>query len=472
MYISIEQLKNNPNIFRDFNVNPINDDKVKTLVKSIKKSSLWDNMVACIKKDAKLPDTFKGKTIKEVVAHIETLPMKEQLAITATLPIILGNGHHRVWAAAAAGVKYTNIKCIPVTDELLLYLQAEENSMDYGGNKLTAIESVRQVYDLARTQLMASPTWEDYKDNGYSVITTSKQFSQCQSQGIGHRPIAKFLGWPESKVRDIFSAMEVYNDGLLDGEEVEKFVSLRQLANFAKLMDTIMAEIDKYHEGFLAALAEDCKQVIIKNGTSSKTISAATAAFKKEEAEDPVEYLKSMRPIPLMKRYRKWIKSCIQDGVQLEGDPTFMELVDEIKGEIEKAAEREAKQAAAEAEREAKVKELMEEGKTREEAVESLGETNLFGEDDEGGDTDEPNVVSSATLITPNQMLTSARITLGPVAQQLEGLLDLAAEDKFEQDDLDTFNVAAGHAFDVFTKLMIRIHGLKKVREMVTAASK
>jgi len=478
MHFPIETFKLNPNPNRDFNFNPIIESKKKELKTSINKSGFWENTPAALIEKSPIPPELEGfgKTWKEIIPAIELLPPEKQLELSYFVPVCLGNGHHRIAAAVEAGVKTANFKVIFADEELLLHLFAEENADTYGGSLLTNIESVRKYKDMIERQMEESVDFEEYKAKGFRAIKTAKGYSQVQAQGVGHATVAKAMGWNANKVRAAFNGIALLESNLVSGEEIEQFTSADQMATFSRLVTEIMSCPD-YPPEFNAYLAEQCKAVVLKDKTSGKTITAATREFK-ENRRNPIEYLKAMRPVDIGKLVMKWITDGLRQDMDINGPPSFMELVDKAKETLAKTIEREKREANKEAEREKAVKDLVEAGMDRDKAIEQVAAEAATEPPEDGGgafggeDDGAPKTVNTADMVdnSPAAIATYAGIALKTNATELNKVLEVA--DELSPEANASFFEASENTFRVLTDVLIRTIGLKKVRAIVSEVSK
>ena len=99
-----------PNPYRDLKKFPIDKDKVKDLIESIKGTTFWDNII--VRK--------KGT--------------KYQLAY----------GHHRLEAIKKVGIKTIEIPVRKISNAMMIKIMANENREVYDKNPVATIEAVKQ----------------------------------------------------------------------------------------------------------------------------------------------------------------------------------------------------------------------------------------------------------------------------------------------------------------------------------------
>jgi len=461
MYFEIANLAENFNPFNQMSANAPRYADTKQLEKSIKASSYWDNSLVGIHADTPIPEG--KKTLQEWIDFIETLPVEDQLDITSKYPFKIANGHRRILAAKRCGIKTANLKVIVANDEMFLYLLAEENNETYGGSISTTIESVRMAKDLLIEQTSSVRSFDEYKAAGYTAVKTEKSFKNILSQGVGYRSVATFLKWPQNLVRNAFNVLDLVS--IVGPDGLDGFTSMDQAAKFSLLVEKVSGATH-LHPAFIDKLIADCADVVLNDAPSGKTINGAAREF--ENGNNPVPYLKSMKISPLEKTLRSWIKDQLREDANLEGDEKFMALVDEVRGDLEKQVDREQREAQAEAEREAAINKTMEEeGVTREEAVQKVGEPALFGEEDDGESSDNQ---TAGPAPSKRLLITAAVAQIRTTFPSLGQLGEVA--DEIDPDDTPAAFTALEELLATTTKVMVRTHGLKKVRAIVTEASK
>lgn len=111
MKISLKDIQPNP--YRAYNVNPINESKIEKLVESIQETGLWGVIV-------RPSPTTKGKY--------------EQAF-----------GHHRLEAARRAGLEIADVNVQDLSNEQMIMMLARDNDEVYDSSVLSVIESVYGV---------------------------------------------------------------------------------------------------------------------------------------------------------------------------------------------------------------------------------------------------------------------------------------------------------------------------------------
>ena len=173
MKIKIKDLKPNP--FRDMKNYPINEDKVKSLIKSIYQTGFWDNILA-----------------RQNNGNIE-----------------IAYGHHRL-IALQRNFKPEFIVNIPVKeldDSTMIRIMANENDESWGTNPKIIDETVRvtMAFLLKNPQIFPGKT-----GHGKKYIISGKD-------------IVEFLdgNWNETRVYSSLERLGLIEKGSLDKEAVE-----------------------------------------------------------------------------------------------------------------------------------------------------------------------------------------------------------------------------------------------------------
>jgi hypothetical protein len=155
--IELQTLLSNP--FRDFTVDPIDDDAVATLAQSIEKDGFWGGVV-CRR-------------------------VGDEVQICA--------GHHRVKAAIQAGIKRAAVFVGNFDDEAAVRVYARENATQRGNHSAAVAGSVlAAVHFLARDLATGGRHIGGFSPMSDKAIESSVGNLQSE-KGIGRRLVAKFL---------------------------------------------------------------------------------------------------------------------------------------------------------------------------------------------------------------------------------------------------------------------------------------
>lgn len=198
--MQIELKKLQPNPFRDFAVDPIDDAAVERLKASIKEDDFW-GIPPVRKKDGEYQ---------------------------------LSAGHHRVRAAIAAGVKTAELTVKDISDERMIQIYARENATQRGGDTGTcqagAVASA--VKWVAKSVLKG----DQRKSSDHAVLG-----NLTSDKGIGYELILRFLdGVPGITVNAI----------------KQQLANLKSSGHYARLITEVQAELEAEHAEELKALAK------------------------------------------------------------------------------------------------------------------------------------------------------------------------------------------------------------------------
>jgi len=183
MKIQIKDLRPNP--FRNIEHYPIDADKVKTLVASIGQTGFWDNILAR-KKDGQIQIAY---------------------------------GHHRL-AALKQAMKpgdTVDIPVKPLDDATMLKIMANENMDEWKTSPGVIDETVR----AARKFLEEHPE-------------EMKKIGQVKSGSTGADFVARFLGWPEHRVRYALERLGLIDEGIVEPEAIRNLPTERAARDFVK----------------------------------------------------------------------------------------------------------------------------------------------------------------------------------------------------------------------------------------------
>lgn len=477
LYIPMKQLEANPH--RDIANYPIVKSKVDSLIESIEKTGWWDGLMARIKPGQKLPEGYK--TWDEFLDAVSAMPKEEQLKITSKLKFEKSFGHHRYAAALKKGIKVASINVRVMDDTVMILAMANENKDDWSNDVLVQLETVKQLYNFMQKQLDESDDWDAYKKAGHDLIPTKAAFEAAKSNGIGYRTLHKALGktWSENTVNAAHGALACIRDGVYEKTTVQGFPSVDGVRRFNSLATAIReSELPPILQDHFI---EESAAVIKAQGASGKTIDSTTSQFKK--GNDPVVYLKSQMPTAL--KIKPIIKNWIREEINFAVLPGFDNekwkgIVEECRKELDKAAEREKK----EAEREAEIKKLMDGGMSKEEAAAEVNKTagpvkEVGPEDtDDGGEPDAGMFVEDETgdvtggteAPGPQVLATVAYSAFSTTQMQAEKLMGKVQE--VDREEFPEFFTSMEALFCTITILMGEAIGYKAVRKLVTDTEK
>lgn len=151
----VELSKLRPNPFRNFRVDPIDEDNVQRLVESVNEHDFWGGPTCRKLKDG----TYQ-----------------------------IAAGHHRIEAAIRAGMKYADIHVGNFSDEQMIRIYAVENATQRGNTSTAMGGSVASAIRFIAKDLLvlgtASQFWEPVKERGHQ---------QVDPANLGEPVITRFL---------------------------------------------------------------------------------------------------------------------------------------------------------------------------------------------------------------------------------------------------------------------------------------
>jgi hypothetical protein len=246
----LELKKIEPNPFRDFAIDPIDDAVVEQLKQSIKEN----------------PAGFWGGIVCRKSPHNG---------------IELAFGHHRVRAAIAAGIREDDIKVVHgITDADMIKMYATENATQRG-NSGTAIAgtvaaALRFLAKAIMTGAKVSKIFDTLQEQAQAEAAVAS------SQGIGQRVIVRFLA-------DV--------PGVNDGSVQQQLANLKASGDYARIIRDIQEEIEEENkEAIKQAEAAEAARIKAeeeqrkaeqrqKEAEEARKKAAALAKAAKEEAD-------------------------------------------------------------------------------------------------------------------------------------------------------------------------------------------
>ncbi len=193
MRLELKKLKSNP--LRDFTVDPIDEENVKRLTKSIKEDGFWGGVVV-----RKRSDNY------EIAA-----------------------GQHRVKAAMRAGITHADLFVMERgqdTDEAMIRIYARENATQRGNTATAATGTVAATIRFILRDVLSEGV--SGKFTGHSLVVMKAQIES--SKGLGRDAIHKFL-------EDI--------PGVSIGTIKEQLASLKASGDYARIVGEVRKEIEE-----------------------------------------------------------------------------------------------------------------------------------------------------------------------------------------------------------------------------------
>jgi hypothetical protein len=253
MYVNFKDLKPNP--FRDYHVDPIDEDRVAMLTKSIKENGFWGGVVLRKNKDGKLE---------------------------------IGAGHHRVAAAIKAGEKSTDLFVGDFDDDAMAVVYATENATHRGGSGTAGAGSIAAaVRFLAKGAI------------SHSGIPERDTLGAQNRDGIGESSVFSFLktvpGMTINIVRQHLAAIKASGDyHRIVGEvatvvEKEQKEALAKAAKAKKDAEEAQRKADEAKERAAEAIARkkqaDADAKTAKEAAQKKQAEADQKRAEKEKQE-------------------------------------------------------------------------------------------------------------------------------------------------------------------------------------------
>jgi ParB-like chromosome segregation protein Spo0J len=189
MRVKVKNLMPNP--FRHLESYPISQEKVADLVRKIKKTGFWDNVLA-----RKKGDKFE-----------------------------IAYGHHRLEALKKSGTTEVDIPVKDLDDATMLRIMADENDDLYNMTPAVLSETVKQV--------------KDYLESiGKKSLRSD---------------IQKFLGWEDSrKIEHALAALDDIEDERVDKEAYETLPTIEQAKEFRRAIKQANGKISVEKQRSLA----------------------------------------------------------------------------------------------------------------------------------------------------------------------------------------------------------------------------
>lgn len=181
-----------PNPYRNFNLYPISEEKVRSLMNSIKETGFWGNIIG------------RKKSGKIEIAY----------------------GHHRLEALKKMNppIEEIDISVKDFSDEEMIRIMAGENDEVYS----CVPGAVDDAVKAARDFLDKNP------DRAREILSSGG--TEVKRVRVGAPMITKFLGgnWTENKVEKALERIRLVESGTVDAASLYKFPSLTAADTFCK----------------------------------------------------------------------------------------------------------------------------------------------------------------------------------------------------------------------------------------------
>lgn len=246
MLVELKTLKPNP--FRDFVVDPYDDDNVEALAKSIKEDGFWGGVVC-----------------RQVNGHVQ-----------------IGAGHHRVKAALKAGIKVADVFVGDLDDASMIRVYARENATQRGNSSTAVAGTVASAVRFLAKIFMTQEVSQICETFGWSLQQASQSKAALTKDGVGEHAITRLL---------------TNVPGINEPAVKQQLASLKSSGDYARIIGEVKDEIEQEHREALKALEkaererarieQERKEAEQRERKAAEERKAATARARaaKEEAD-------------------------------------------------------------------------------------------------------------------------------------------------------------------------------------------
>ena len=323
-----------PNPYRDFNMNPINDEGpvVENLRISIKKNGLWTK--------------FMARPADETVTEKDLEKMADKFGTKKVCPLVVEKwyGHNTQRAAELEGVKSILMDIRPTDDVRMMTSMAYENKMDSKENMMVMIETVAQTQGFIIGSLdgLDEGDFKKYKDDGGKLFTTAAQYKNVIQKGVGYGSIMKLLeGWQEGDVKNSLRVLKDLSAERYAREDIADMPSVGILGQYSRLVECVLATV--WPVFWKEEILSGCTAAI-KDPQVSTTVKILKNAIKgvkdKDGACDPLRFIRKniKKPFDVVKATKDLVfenskegAPTIDDLAEMEGFKGFEDLAKLIK---------------------------------------------------------------------------------------------------------------------------------------------
>jgi ParB-like chromosome segregation protein Spo0J len=240
MKVELATLQSNP--YRDFQIDPLEEDAADDLKQSINDTGFWGGVPVRKTKDGTLQ---------------------------------IGAGHKRVYAAINAGIKVSDLVVKSYSDEEMIRIYATENVTQRGTNAGLAMTGAvaAAVRYLVKGVLKNEPTVRKYFQTVNGFETTRHQIAS--EKGLGRDVVFRF-----------FQGISGMNDGLVK----EHLAQLKASGDYARIVKEVSEEIAKEEQAErdeLERLKKEAEEAEQKAAQKAKEAEAAKAKAEQDKAIKP-----------------------------------------------------------------------------------------------------------------------------------------------------------------------------------------
>lgn len=452
-----------PNPYRDMDKFPINEEKVKALVESIRQTDFWDNLLArpegnSLKVNG---DNLTGEALAQHLRELEE----------ADFPVELGYGHHRLEAVKRVGLEFIEIPVKVIDDEIMLQIMANENKGDWGyGNMSVLLETYRQVRLNIHRQAKEFEKFDDYVEK-YSFFKKAKDFNAAKDiSNIGYRRIHQFLGetWSENNLRSAGAVLASIDDGLFAQEQVVRMPSVGLMDRFQTLAKNIRKQ--SWPDYFKDQYIQEASDIICdpSQGATVKIVEKTARMVNKNNV--PTEYLTKQKLVgfDLVKELKKLVTA---DESNLTPDDLLIiyglqdyegldEAVEKVKESIKKDETRREQAGGAEPEAEAEA-----ESDEAQEAIEKAE-----AEAEQATDQPLPAIEEGEAPTSLSQMVSTFIQSASIFKRQAEAFIGKVDEIDTDPQVMDKWGSAYEDAFIALAKVGLEAYGKQDLLSLLEQA--
>lgn len=236
MHVDLETLQPNP--YRNFTVDPIDEDNVDALVESIKQDGFWGGIVC-----------------RRHGEHIE-----------------IGAGHHRVQAALKAGITSADLFVGDFSDEAMIRVYARENATQRGNSGTALAGSIASAIKFLAKALLTGRDISLISDMSPRAIE-SAQGNLASDKGLGEPLITEFLTGVPGLNRRIVT---------------QQLANLKTSGAYAQIIADVKDEIERENKEALLALAkaEQAEKEAVERARKAEEEQRAAAKRAKAAKEE------------------------------------------------------------------------------------------------------------------------------------------------------------------------------------------
>jgi hypothetical protein len=281
MRVALKDLKPNP--FRNFKVDPINDDVVEGLKQSIKENpaGFWGGIVA-----------------RKCNGHYE-----------------LAFGHHRVRAAMAAGIREDDVKVVSeISDAEMIRMYANENATQRGNTGTALAGTVASATKFLLKGLFTGTIADRDFTSRFSLDETQRQLNR---DGLGEPIVSWFLGNVPGVNRNTVK---------------QQLATLKASGDYDEIVSQVKAEIEAENKEALKALAKQEEEQ--RKATEAALLAEQRAKEAEERRKEAVKAERAAKEEAAKRRAEKEQRDAELEAKRAEEDA---KLAEKRKADSDKA---------------------------------------------------------------------------------------------------------------------------------------